>query len=103
MPCQLVVQRELVEAEEVQEGAKGLKDKVQGALNQTDLDEKIVEGAKGLKGKVQEALDKTDLDEKRFLDQLDNWMESLGLEKLERGNRGLLVVLHTHCYHASKL
>lgn len=27
--------------------------------------------------------DRTDLDEKRFLDQLDAWMESLGLEKLE--------------------
>jgi benzoyl-CoA reductase subunit B len=27
--------------------------------------------------------DRTDMDEKRFMDQLDNWMESLGLEKLE--------------------
>ncbi len=27
--------------------------------------------------------DRTDLDEKRFLDQLDTWMESQGLEKLE--------------------
>jgi benzoyl-CoA reductase subunit B len=27
--------------------------------------------------------DRTDLDEKRFLDQLETWMESLGLEKLE--------------------
>ncbi|MDR3294382.1 MAG: 2-hydroxyacyl-CoA dehydratase [Clostridiales Family XIII bacterium] len=27
--------------------------------------------------------DRTDLDERRFLDQLDTWMESLGLEKLE--------------------
>jgi benzoyl-CoA reductase subunit B len=27
--------------------------------------------------------DRTDLDEKRFLDQLDNWMESLGMRKLE--------------------
>jgi hypothetical protein len=27
--------------------------------------------------------DRTDLDEKRFLDQLDTWMESLGLRKLE--------------------
>lgn len=27
--------------------------------------------------------DRTDLDEKRFLDQLDAWMESLGFRKLE--------------------
>ena len=27
--------------------------------------------------------DRVDLDEKRMLEQLDNWMESLGLEKLE--------------------
>jgi hypothetical protein len=27
--------------------------------------------------------DRTDLDEKRFLDQLDTWMESLGLRKIE--------------------
>jgi hypothetical protein len=27
--------------------------------------------------------DRTDLDEKRLLDQLDNWMESLGLRMLE--------------------
>jgi benzoyl-CoA reductase subunit B len=27
--------------------------------------------------------DRTDLDEKRFIDQLDSWMESLGLQKLE--------------------
>jgi benzoyl-CoA reductase subunit B len=27
--------------------------------------------------------DRTDLDEKRFLDQLDSWMESLGMKKLE--------------------
>lgn len=27
--------------------------------------------------------DRTDLDEKRFIDQLDTWMESLGLQKLE--------------------
>jgi benzoyl-CoA reductase subunit B len=28
--------------------------------------------------------DRTDIDEKRYLDQLDTWMESLGLSKLER-------------------
>jgi hypothetical protein len=27
--------------------------------------------------------DRTDLDEKRLIDQLDSWMESLGLRKLE--------------------
>ena len=27
--------------------------------------------------------DRTDLDEKRFIDQLDTWMESLGLQKFE--------------------
>jgi hypothetical protein len=27
--------------------------------------------------------DRVDLDEKRMIDQLDTWMESLGLEKLE--------------------
>jgi hypothetical protein len=27
--------------------------------------------------------DRTDLDEKRFLDQLDTWMESQGLYKLD--------------------
>jgi hypothetical protein len=27
--------------------------------------------------------DRTDMDEKRFLDQLDSWMESQGLGKIE--------------------
>ena len=27
--------------------------------------------------------DRTDLDEKRFIEQLDSWMESLGLKKFE--------------------
>ena len=27
--------------------------------------------------------ERTDLDEKRFLDQLDNWMQSLGMQKLD--------------------
>ena len=49
---------------DLKETAQELKEKVDGLLDKTEIDDKIKEGAASLKEKVDAALDKTDIDDK---------------------------------------